>query len=198
MMYYVARSHPVVLITAFPAWGFALLLLAWSCWSRLAPRLRIEGWRALTPGAVLLALGYAAVAGRFSERPNPTEPYRRLTTGCWDANGLAMLLGNYGPLVKCMRSHTAPGEKVAVIAPYGHLAAGEAGVVNVFPFSCPVSVLVRTQLAAVGQALTDPAVRQAFTDGVGPEIEQELFRLGFRRTEAGNPYYWVRQSDAKP
>ena len=198
MMYYVGRSEPAVLILVFPAWGFAFLLLAWSCWSRLAPRLRAEGWRALTPGAVLLALGYAAVAGRFGERPNPVEPYQRLTTSRWDADGLNMLLGNYGALLQCLRSHAAPGEKVVVIAPYGHLAAGEAGVVNVFPFSCPVSVLARSQLADVGRAVADPAVRQAFTDGAAPEIEQELARLGFRRTEAGNPFYWARQPDTQP
>src|SRR6202011_1827135 len=99
--YYVGRSDPHVLVMIFPAWALALLLLAWSCWEGLMPRLRSEGWRALTPAALLLAAGYAAMAGCVSDRPNLAKQVRRLTTRRDEAGFAAPLVGGVEARGQC-------------------------------------------------------------------------------------------------
>ena len=196
LMYYVGRSHPNVLITIYPAWAFAFLLLAWSCWADLAPRLRSLGWRALTPAAVLLALGYAAVAGRLSDRPDLVAQFRRLTTKQYAEDFAApWMLGEYRAVVACLRSHTTPGESVAVIAPAGHLEAAEAGVVNVFPFACSNSVLLQAQLDAMTRAIRTADVRTVVADKVSEDLLVQLVRLGYRRRPADSPLLWRREEN---
>jgi hypothetical protein len=199
LMYYVGRSHPQVLVMVFPAWALSFVLLAWLGLEDVRARLRARGFlRALTPGAVLLGAGYVSVLATFAERPNVVQQVRRLTAPCGEGQPGNPLLGDTAALADCVRAHAAPGEKVGIIAPYGHLVAGETGVVNVFPFSCPGSLIVRSQLSRATQALQASHVLRVFAAGVSPDVALELCRLGFRQEDAGNPILWTRRDLADP
>jgi hypothetical protein len=199
MMYYVGRSHPQVLVMVFPAWALAFVLLAWLGLEDVRARRRTHGWlRALTPGAVLLGAGYVGVLATFAERPNVVQQVRRLTAPGGGAQPGTPLLGDTAALADCVRDHAAPGEKVGIIAPYGHLVAGATGVVNVFPFACPGSLIVRSQLLRATRALQEGHVRRVFAAGLSPDVVLELCRLGFRQEDAGTPVLWTRRDLADP
>ncbi len=189
LMYYVGRSHWMVLAAVSPAWAFAFLLLAWSCWedrSQCVSPLEFLG--KLGPIPVLIAFGYWLCLSAAVQAPNPLHQVARLRAAPSADEWIA-------PAALCdfVRSHAIPGEKVAVLHADGHLIATRAGVINAFPFTHPGSLILRAQLELAMDQLQKEGVQRVFGTPE-PEVAEELRRLGFERV-GGLPDFelWERQ-----
>jgi hypothetical protein len=158
----------------FLAWAFPFLLLTWTCWEDFLVRFRTAGWTALfTPSVFLMTFGYLLLAAKIQELPNVKHQWQRLTShGATEPE-------RRGILVQTIRQYTRPGERVAVIHPDGHWATLEAGVENVFPFTCPGSLILRSQLDRVAQAVQSNRVQFLF-GFIHPELAPWLLKRGYR------------------
>jgi hypothetical protein len=128
-MYFVGRSLPYQLMLIFPAWGFALALVAWTALLALrsaahdAARLR----RLLIPGAVAL-VGFGVMVASIDRLPPPQRQVNRLRDG-----GQPL---NLGPTERVVEGWTQPGDHILLIATApDHLVADRTGVVDVSPLN---------------------------------------------------------------
>jgi hypothetical protein len=175
--YYMGRSHPQVLVAMFSAWGLSVVLLAVVALKGLASR---EGRSATSPVLVFtafLALGLAATsAGHF---PNPLTQLRRIK-----ASASPPLPYNVSTAVNFIRVSTAPGERIVLLAPLGHLIARDAGVTNVSPYSSPSDILSYGQIQEELDALREHRGSRVFVGSaaasVAPEVPEILAADGFR------------------
>jgi hypothetical protein len=197
MMYYVGRSHPQVLGMIFLAWAFPLLLLVWVTWEDALARARAHGpWRAFTPAALLLSLGYAALADQGELSPSLGEQFKRLTKRVPEEFPHDPFQAERTAVEAAVRSYARPGEAVAILSSCGHPVAVKAGVRNVFPFTGDQSLILRSQLDLFLRTVDDGGVRLVFGPGPSEELGQELARRGFHRRGEGHGTVWVR--DRRP
>jgi hypothetical protein len=135
-MYFVGRSSQYQLMLIFPAWGFALALVAWSAARALrsvaGDRMRLR--RLLIPACLALA-GFGVMVAAIDRLPPPQRQIERLHAG-----GTAQDLG---PAERLIEAHAQPGEHVLMIGVGGpeHLVADRAGVVNVSPLNGTTSLI---------------------------------------------------------
>jgi hypothetical protein len=190
LMYYVGRSDPQVLQTLFLTWAFPVLLLAWTCWEELPARIRApRGWALSAIPALLLTAGYVVLAAQVERLPNLRHQVERLTAPETDE------VAPRARLVATIRHHAAPGEKVATLHGQGHLAAVEAGVEDVFPYTCEGSLILRRQLDVVLQALARNRVRWVFGH-MHPQLAPLLVERGYRSVGVVEDWeVWQRVED---
>jgi len=171
LMYFVGRSHHNVLITIFSAWAFAFITLIMH--SRPKTRLHSDSpLRVPTALEVLAILGLLCSLAQVRHATSPWEQIQRLrTTGGNQWDGPAAMI-NY------VRTHSRPGERMVISSPYGHVIALEAGVTNVFPFSEPVSLILRSQIDQVLKAM-DQAHVDRVLGSFDSEFENALSARGF-------------------
>jgi hypothetical protein len=135
-MYFVGRSSQYQLMLIFPAWGFALALVAWTAARALrsvaGDRMRLR--RLLIP-ACLALIGFGVMVAAIDRLPPPQRQIERLHAG-----GTAQDLV---PAERLVESHAQPGEHVLMIGVGGpdHLVAERAGVVNVSPLNGSTSLI---------------------------------------------------------
>jgi hypothetical protein len=169
---YVGRSHWAMLVGLFPAWASALMLL---CWLALRPAIR--GGRAWLSRnrAVPLALAIAAYAlcvGELLPYPRP-----KANVGFPPSLGAAKVSSvvNAPSLASAIRGAVAPGEKVMITVPGGHLVALLAGVQNVYPFAEDESCILQGQVELVAETIRSQRVSK-YVGPMPPELEERLRR----------------------
>jgi hypothetical protein len=174
MMYYVGRSHHLVLISVFSPWACAFLLLAYALGRAILERKEPVGvLHFLHAPALLLGLGLLLCVWQIRSFPNPVHQVARL-----QMRG-AKPWPDIDRIVEFVRAHAACGENVIITYPYGHLIAYEAKVNNVFPFAQGESLILRAQVDRVMEAMGHHGVMRVF--GVfEPELADALTRQGFR------------------
>jgi hypothetical protein len=138
-MYFVGRSLQIQLMLLFPAWGFALALVAWTAARSLrtaaSDRLRLR--RLLIPCCAAL-IGFGVMASAMARVPAPQRQVDRLRAG-----GTAEHLA---PVERLIKSRTRPGEPLLVIGVgRDHFVADQSGVVNVSPLNGNTSLITRTE-----------------------------------------------------
>jgi hypothetical protein len=168
--YFVGRSDVLKLVGLFPAWFFALGLLAVVLVRGMAAR----GWR--RPGApelaVLFAFGLAICS--FNELPMPWKQISRLR-----APGPAVV---YQPQAEhFVAAHTTPGQKVAILIPFGHRIAYHLGIVNVSPYSFIEAMVVKSQMLELLDAMHREGAHRLFLPDafMAPVQLALLSRAGF-------------------
>jgi hypothetical protein len=134
-MYFVGRSAQFQLMLLFPAWSFALALLAWTLgpalYSARNDRARLR--RILLPGLAAL-VGFGVMVSALDRLPQPQHQVTRLRAG-----GTKQDLG---PVERLIESRTQPGEPVLIIGTGpDHLVAIDAGVENVSPLNGATSLI---------------------------------------------------------
>jgi hypothetical protein len=134
-MYFVGRSSQYQLMLLFPAWGFALALVAWTAARSLSSagddRLRLR--RLLIPACAAL-IGLGVMISAIDRIPPPIQQIDRLRAG-----GTPQDLDPYERLI---RGTTTPGDDVLLIGiSPEHLLADRTGVVNVSPLNGVTSLI---------------------------------------------------------
>jgi len=176
LMYYVGRSHHVVLITVFSSWACAFVLLAYALagelFGRSAPASFLQG---LHPRGLLIGLGLLLCICQVKAFPNPVHQIARLRMrggAPWP---------NIDPMMQFVRDHARAREKVMIIYPYGHLIAYQANVINVFPFVQGESLILRCQVDQVMDTIKRSEIVRVF-GSFEPELAEALARFGFQPT----------------
>ena len=144
--YYAGRSNAVSMVALFPAWGFALALLAWCAVRWLTSAIR-TGLSIATPvGALALSclLGFGLAASDLLDAPAPWTQVQRLT----DASERQLPL-ELSAEERFLSARTEPGEPVLILREYGHLLARRARVRNVSLIGDPVYLVSDDQLTAL-------------------------------------------------
>jgi hypothetical protein len=188
--YYAGRSNSYSLIGVFPAWGFAIAVLAWLVWRRLreAEDLGAAIRRAGPLGlATLVGFGLAAttvtsVAAPWSQVSRIADHSEKPSTFDLD------------PIEHFVADNTSSGEPIAFIGQNGHLIARDAGVRNVSLLGDPFHLIATEQLDDLLQALDDEGGQTVFTlDSDNPAIR---LRTGITEYLAAHGYAPVAQDPA--
>ena len=201
--YWVGRSDPLALVGVFPTWGLAAALLAWWVLRAVAARTPVDGWTAVRAGVPAMAVltTVALMALSTSQFPAPWSELRRIratdaarvdgTSNSWwclvsPAEGGPAEPCPLGPpsldrqaAIRFVADHSDRGQRVAIVASLGHGIAGEAGVVNVSPYSHPDSIVFYEMVDFLIDALDRADARTVFLGTSYPEIGSELLRRGF-------------------
>ena len=178
LMYYVGRSHPHALTSAFVSWSFAVGLLfhayargffaTWQSRSRLL--LAVPG--------LLLSFHGALFIGQLGMNLRPiVAQAERLRIN--DVGALARRIHT----AEFVRHHTFAGEPVVLAFGLGSQIALDTGVKDVFPFSHPDSIILKSQLQQVADVIRSSGAQKVFLSS-GYEHWEEIRRLlnefGFR------------------
>jgi hypothetical protein len=102
-------------------------------------------------------------------------------------------------IAKFVQEHTRPHERVIVSWQYGHIIALDAGVTNLFPFSEPGSVVLKSQLDQLSAAIDRGGINRLF-GAFEPEFQHALVERGFiQEQNAGIPgcSLWTRMTLAR-
>jgi hypothetical protein len=168
--YYIGRSHPVVLVMIFWAWGVTLAFLALSA---------VRAWN--KKRSLLLVLPLVGVMLHLSlglidivERPWLPQNKQRLP------EGVAALDETLNHAAVFVRSNSQPGEMTVIISPYSHRIGIEASVDNVYPFASPGSLLLYSQLELVCKSIIQHKIRQIFGTINTRSLQEMLSSLGFQ------------------
>ena len=182
--YYMGRSHPVVLVALFSAWalsGALLSLLALRVLTQRPSRSGAHGRRARirlqAPAVALIAATFGLAATAVAQVPAPWAQLKRIAK-----SAPAPAPFNLSPAVAFVRTTTAHGEAVVLLAPLGHQIARAAGVRNVSPYSSSSDIVSYGQLAEVLDALRKSHGRRVYVSNAytAPEIPRVLALDGFR------------------
>ena len=180
LMYYVGRSHPHTLVMVFPMWGFALMLLTWTCWEEWLYRIRSGDRRAwAAPLTLLLTIGYLVFAAELGHTPNIRAQLTRLALPA-----VVVDTDVRKPMSELIQRYAQPGESVMIVHPfYGHSLAEQTGVRNVYPFTGGDSLLLHCQLKIVLQCARKNRVQWLFeTDrGFNPLVRVFFLSADERR-----------------
>jgi hypothetical protein len=191
--YFAGRSVPWQLMLLFPAWGFALALLAFMVGGSLrharedSRRLR----RLLLPAVATLA-GFGMMIAAIDRFPAPWGQVDRLSAG-----GRAFY--DEPAAQRFVDTHTTAGEHVLIIGtPLDHRIAARAGVVNTSPIFDALGLLSERD-AERAINLLEAAGGRTVLERVSPSIPEfaEILRQrGFKRLEkdpASRLVEWQRQ-----
>ena len=181
-LYYMGRSHPVVLVAMFSAWALSGALLSLLALRQLAAAPRrggAPGWRRLLAPARSVAL-IAATLGlcttAVAQAPAPWTQLKRIRT-----NAPVPAPYDLSPAVALVRASTRHGEAVAILAPLGHLIAWDARVKNVSPYSSAGDILSFEQMEEELDALRKHHGTRFFLgEYTSPEVRLVLGAHGFR------------------
>jgi hypothetical protein len=128
-MYFVGRSSQFQLMLLFPAWGFALALVAWAAFLGLHSSVSNgEGLRRLLIPTTAALIGFGVMVATIDGFPQPLRQIDRLRDG-----GAPIDLE---PTERVIEAWTNPGDDILFIGRLAdHLVADKAGVVNVSPLN---------------------------------------------------------------
>ena len=181
--YYAGRSNAYSLIGVFPAWGFALAVLAWVVWRRMRPATGAAA-AARAAGALGLAVlvGFGLAATTVTALAPPWQQLSRLADRSERPDTFGL-----GAIEAFVAANADDDEPVLFIGQNGHLIARDAGVRNVSrigdPFHLVATEQVQDQLEALeaegGEVVftldsTNPAIR------LRPGITEYLAERGYR------------------
>ncbi len=163
--YYLNRSHHEVLQGLFSVWGLQVCALSLDFLEN-----RKKGAAFAAPRVwIFVALAFMAML--VPSLPNPWTQWNRLQAPGGTSLGISALADE-------VRSFTVPGEKVALVHPWGFWVAHEASVENLSPFSQAGSIFLKSQVAHFFRVLETNKVRLVW--GEWPEF--------FRRALAAHGY----------
>ena len=141
--YYAGRSNAYSLIGVFPAWGFALAVLTWVVWRRIAAGDRRPPPRPAPPGPLGLAVlvGFGLAATTVTALAPPWQQLSRLADRSerHDTFGL-------GAIEAFVAANADDDEPVLFIGQNGHLIARDAGVRNVSRIGDPFHLVATEQV----------------------------------------------------
>jgi hypothetical protein len=189
--YYAGRSNAISLVALFPAWGFALALLA-LCAVRWLTNSVQDGLRIATPvGALAFSclVGFGLAASDLLNAPVPWTQAQRLADTSERQSPVELAAAE-----RFLSARTEPGEPVLVLREYGHLLALRAGVRNVSPVGDPVYVVSEDQLAALLADLRAAGGNRVFLGdghfvplwrGIPAMLEARGFSAGLRDGASG-------------
>ena len=181
--YYAGRSNAYSLIGVFPAWGFALAVLAWVVWRRMRPATGAAA-AARAAGALGLAVlvGFGLAATTVTALAPPWQQLSRLADRSERPDTFGL-----GAIEAFVAANADDDEPVLFIGQNGHLIARDAEVRNVSrigdPFHLVATEQVQDQLEALeaegGEVVftldsTNPAIR------LRPGITEYLSERGYR------------------
>ncbi len=187
--YWVGRSHPVALKSAFSAWAFALALLTVVVVQQLAAHPR----RRPTIATVAVLFGFGVVLCSIGQLPTPWSQIRRL-----DATFVATEASPYktplepaaDPATRRFVTSLAqgpsqfvvkPGAPVAILLTNGHRIADAYGVRNVSPYTGATSLNTVQRVDAVIDALRKAGGNtMILPNPLDPAILDVLKRHGFK------------------
>jgi hypothetical protein len=156
-MYFVGRSSQFQLMLLFPAWSFALALVAWTAARslRAARGNRAGLMRLLLPGCAAL-IGFGVMVSAIDRVSPPWRQVDRLIDGGNAVND-ALSAQRY------VESHTRPGEHVLILGlPLDHRLAERAGVVNVSPLNGITAFISSAEADRALNQLEDEGGNQVF------------------------------------
>lgn len=192
LAYYVGRSHPYTLETAFLAWGYALVQLAYRANRRWRHLHLGQSWGKLALATVptLMAVGLMSLMlPMIREIPDPQVQYQRITRR-WPNEDITD-----GGALALVQKYVREGEMAVIDYPNAHLLAIRAGVRNLFPFAHPGSLIIKAQHALVVAALDRlPHDSSAYFFG-SPDsgLRERLTENSFRQIEATGEFeVWQR------
>ena len=180
--YFVGRSSQFQLMLLFPAWAFALALVAWVTLPSLR---RARGRpavleRLLLPACVAL-IGFGVMISAL-DRVSP--PWRQIDRLSMSGPGANDLLGAQ----RYVEAHTSPGEHVLILGTtLDHRVADRAGVVNVSPINGETALITPAEADRALDQLEDEGGDLVFEPLSGaqgsfaiPELAQILRQRGYR------------------
>ena len=176
--YYLGRSDPLNLITLFSAWAFSLMLLTVPVARQLAAARR----RLPTPAQLAVAFGFALGVCALARTPAPWEQVARL-----QRHGEPLY--EQRPVVAFVDAVTAPGDAVAIFAPFGHRVAYDLRLRNVSPYSLPDAMPAKSQLRIALEEMRRAHVRTVILSPEGEAMHflPALERAGFAfQTQSGS------------
>lgn len=189
-VYFAARSVTINLIVLFPAWGFAIALLALVVVPALSSASAARRRLLLIPATmVLFAVGLMVASIRHFPAPwNQVDRIASSTSeGTLDTEAEERFVS----------ARTEPGERALVLAPPNHAIAERSGVVDVNPFYAP-SIYTFEQMDRVLDEARAEHVCAAFTQDVHREENEELASAGFERVDrdaASGMGLWLRRAE---
>lgn len=176
LAYYAGRSHPLVLVSIFPAWGLALCLLAWEAWtSRSIVRSSSPWMRPFWRIPALLVLFHVGLF--LSTLPDQSLIFRQPAR---IAGASAPRIFEATAMKQLIRDCAGRAERTMIFYPLGYRLAGQTGVQNFFPYNSPVSIVTAEQLGTIVKMAKRQRVQSIFSGRLRPEIAQGLSDAGFR------------------
>jgi hypothetical protein len=179
--YFVGEARYLHLIFLFSAWALALAMLLVAVLQALAAR----GSRRPTPAelAVLAAFGLAVCA--LAQTPAPWTQLDRIVSST------PQPLLRHNAAEQFVAADTRPGERAAILLPFGHRIAEDLGLVNVAPYSMSAAVETTEQLGTVVRALRAAHGTRVYCWYHCHDPGIALARAGFRlvRVDRANLYY---------
>lgn len=168
---YVGRSHWAVLVSIFPAWGLAAMLL---CWVAVRPVLRPPRGSAGPARVVPRGLAIAAYALCVGEiLPFPPRPATNVGFPPAIGAAKASWVVDAPALAAELRRMASPGGRLMLAIPAGHLVAELAGVENVYPFAEDESCLLQGQVDLVERTIRARGVSR-YVGPMPPELAERL------------------------
>jgi hypothetical protein len=180
--YYIGRSSADVLVNMFPAWAFALSLLA------LVTVRELAGDGRLTLPRVACLIGIGVLACSLAQTPAPWAQASRLSR---DGGAPLFKRPEIQPFVARL---TRPGEAVAILMPLGHRIAYNLDIDDVDPYTGGYSMKTREQLADVIASLREEGGRKLFVlaEATPAELVASLPEHGLRlRAREGGLQLWL-------
>jgi hypothetical protein len=190
LMYFVGRSHPYVLTCVFPAWAFSLLLLAWEQfldWRKNFSQFNTTDKLVRYIPTVVLLFLYIIFTGNILTTPALPTQLARLRSynnsfSTWQAKA-----------VEFVRNQTHTKENIGIIYPYGYEIANIAQVENVFPYTTPFSLILKSQLEVAIKTFKSKDVKHLF--GYFPEdINNRLIQEGYHFVNELEPASYITLS----
>ena len=188
--YYAGRSHPDVLIDLFSPWALALAMLLVVVVRLLLARPVSRRWPTAAELAVLLGFGLAVCS--LGQTPTPWSQVARLSrttpTPAFRQRAIEQFV----------RSHTVPGQRVALVVALGHRIAYDAGVRDVDPYASTDSMPTTAQWSTLFRTIQAQRLRTIFvatlfreTDVIQSQLQAVLVNriadAGFHTAAVGPP-----------
>lgn len=173
-MYFVGRSSQFQLMLLFPAWGLALVPLAWTAARSLRaertnrPRLT----RLLLPACAAL-IGFGVMVSVIDRVSPPWRQVDRITTGGPGANDLLAAQ-------RYIEANTEPGDPVLIIGTsLDHRLAERAGVENVSPLNDFTALVSPSEANRSLDQLEDAGGTEVFESMTTPAADggKSVFRI---------------------
>jgi hypothetical protein len=197
-MYYLGRSHPLVLITLFPGWAFAGMIVLWNFIRPFFEKPQMARRRiafSVLPAA-LLFFHYALFLSVLPWVESPIIESKRFFIHSDDLKATQQKFVNY------VKQKTHQNEEVTLLFPDGEGIAREAGVKNQFLYNSHYSLILKKQVQKVILELDAHQIKKVV--GAFPphyiifkELKDGLKEIGFRLIESqpvGDEVleYWAR------
>jgi len=179
--YFVGESRYLHLIFLFSAWALALALLLVAALGAIAER----GSHRATPAELALLAAFGLAVCALAQTPAPWTQLHRI------AGSTPQPLLRHNAAERFVAADTRPGERAAILLPFGHRVAEDLGLVNVAPYSMSAAVETTEQLETVVRALRAAHGTRLYCWYHCHDPGIVLARDGFRlvRVDRANLYY---------